>query len=50
MLSGSTAGNPKANEQARAIANKDARGFDCKRDTAKHYGADARLVNERRTA
>ena len=32
-------GNPKANEQARAIADKDARNFVCKRDTAKHYDA-----------
>jgi hypothetical protein len=32
-------GNPKANEQARAIADKDARKFVCKRDTAKHYDA-----------
>jgi hypothetical protein len=32
-------GNPKANEQARAIADKDARRFVCKRDTAKHYDA-----------
>jgi hypothetical protein len=40
------AGNPKANEQARAIADKDARGFTCKRDTAKHYGADGKLVTD----
>ncbi|MFZ2017236.1 MAG: hypothetical protein WAU90_01005 [Methyloceanibacter sp.] len=39
------AGNHKANEQARAIADKDARGFDCKRDTGKHYGRDGGLVN-----
>ena len=31
--------NPKANEQARAIADKDARNFVCKRDAAKHYDA-----------
>jgi hypothetical protein len=28
-----------ANDQARAIADKDARGFICKKDRAKHYGA-----------
>ncbi|MEX1061319.1 MAG: hypothetical protein WED13_09910 [Methyloceanibacter sp.] len=33
-------GNPRANDQARAIADKDARGFICKKDRAKHYGAD----------
>lgn len=32
------AGNPKANEQARALADRLARGFDCKRDAPKHYG------------
>ena len=32
-------GNPKANEQARSIADRDARNFVCKRDTAKHYDA-----------
>ena len=35
------AGNPKANEQARAQADTLARGFDCKRDVPRHYGADA---------
>ncbi len=33
-------GNPKANEQARAIADRDAAKFVCKQDTAKHYAAD----------
>jgi hypothetical protein len=37
--------NPKANEQARAIADKIAMSFDCKRDTPKHYGADGSLVD-----
>lgn len=32
-------GNLKANEEARAIADTDARGFICKQDKAKHYGA-----------
>jgi hypothetical protein len=32
-------GNPKANEQARAIADKDAGAFTCKRDKAKPYGS-----------
>jgi len=32
-------GNPMANDQARAIADKNARGFICKKDRAKHYGA-----------
>ena len=39
------AGNPKANEQARAHADTLARGFDCKRDTPKHYGADGSLTD-----
>jgi hypothetical protein len=39
-------GNPTANEQARAIADKAARGFACKRDTAKHYGADGKLLTD----
>jgi hypothetical protein len=30
-------GNPQANEQARAIADKDAASFTCKRDKAKRY-------------
>jgi hypothetical protein len=29
--------NPKANEQARTIADKDAASFVCKRDKAKQY-------------
>ncbi len=33
-------GNPKANEQARAIADRDAVKFVCKQDTARHYAAD----------
>jgi hypothetical protein len=33
-------GNPQANEQARAIADKDAIAFACKRDKAKSYGRD----------
>jgi len=32
-------GNPRANDQARTIADTDARGFICKKDRAKHYGA-----------
>jgi hypothetical protein len=32
-------GNPKANEQARVIADRDAAAFVCERDTAKHYDA-----------
>ena len=32
-------GNPQANEQARAIADRDARSFRCKTDKAKTYGA-----------
>ena len=32
-------GNLKANEESRAIADTDARGFICKKDRAKHYGA-----------
>jgi hypothetical protein len=32
--------NPKANDQARAIADRDAAKFTCKQDTAKHYAAD----------
>jgi hypothetical protein len=32
------AGNPQANEQARAIADRDARAFRCKIDKAKSYG------------
>jgi hypothetical protein len=39
------AGNPKANEQARAHADTLARGFDCKRDVPKHHGADGRLTD-----
>lgn len=31
-------GNPKANEEARAIADRDAGAFTCKQDRAKHYG------------
>jgi hypothetical protein len=38
-------GNPTANEQAREIADRDASSFDCKRDSAKHYGADGNPVN-----
>jgi hypothetical protein len=38
-------GNPKANEQARAIADKDAAAFKCKRDKAKHYGADGKEID-----
>ena len=38
------AGNPKANEQARALADTLARGFDCKRDAPKHYGAGGILT------
>jgi hypothetical protein len=30
-------GNPRANEQARAIADKEAASFTCKQDKAKHY-------------
>lgn len=37
-------GNPKANDQARVIADRDARGFDCKGSRPKHYGADGRLI------
>lgn len=33
-------GNPKANEQARAIADRDAVKFTCKQDAVKHYAAD----------
>jgi hypothetical protein len=29
--------NPKANEQARAIADHEAASFTCKKDKAKHY-------------
>ena len=32
-------GNPQVNEQARAIADRDARSFRCKTDKAKTYGA-----------
>jgi hypothetical protein len=35
-------GNPNANEQARAIADRDARGFACKGSRPKHYGADGK--------
>jgi hypothetical protein len=38
-------GNPKANDLARTIADKDARAFICKRDKAKHYGADGNLTD-----
>ena len=31
-------GNPHANAEARAIADRDARDFRCKTDKAKHYG------------
>jgi hypothetical protein len=31
-------GNPTANEEARAIADKDARRFRCKKDKATHHG------------
>jgi hypothetical protein len=31
-------GNPTANEEARAIADRDARRFQCKKDKATHYG------------
>jgi hypothetical protein len=45
MLATSTyveaSGNPNANEQARVIADKDARPFQCKKDKAKTYGASA---------
>ena len=34
-------GNPKANEEARAIADRDAGAFTCKQDRAKHYGSGA---------
>ena len=34
-------GNPQANEQARMIADRDARAFRCKTDKAKTYGAGA---------
>ena len=33
-------GNPKANDQARAIADRDARSFACKGSSPKHYAAD----------
>ncbi len=36
------AGNNKANEQARAFADRDASEFVCKQDRAKNYGADGR--------
>jgi hypothetical protein len=35
---------PQANDQARAIADKDARSFDCKHDEAKHYGPDGQEI------
>jgi len=37
-------GNPKANDQARAIADRDARSFQCKGSSPKHYGADGKEV------
>ncbi len=37
-------GNPKANEQARAIADRDAVKFVCKQDMAKHYLADGSIA------
>jgi hypothetical protein len=37
-------GNPKANEQARAIADRDAPNFICKQHTAKHYAADGSIL------
>jgi hypothetical protein len=37
-------GNPKANELAREIADRDAPGFVCKRDAAKHYLADGSIA------
>jgi hypothetical protein len=40
------AGNAKANEQAREIADRDASSFVCKRDRAKHYGADGTLLTD----
>ncbi|MBK5196790.1 MAG: hypothetical protein JJE37_00710 [Methyloceanibacter sp.] len=40
------AGNPKANDQARVIAARDARGFDCKGSMAKHYGVDGSLTKD----
>lgn len=33
-------GNSNANVLAREIADRQARGFDCKRDRVRHYGAD----------
>jgi hypothetical protein len=36
--------NAQANEQARALADKDAAGFICKRDKAKHYGLDGKEI------
>ena len=40
-------GNPKANEQARAIADREAVKFVCKQDTAKHYLADGSAAQTR---
>jgi hypothetical protein len=37
-------GNPKANEQARAIADRDAVRFVCDQDVVKHYLADGTIV------
>jgi len=37
-------GNPNANDQARVIADRDARGFACQGSRPKRYGADGRLM------
>lgn len=37
-------GNPKANEQARVIADRDAVNFVCKQNVAKHYLADGSMA------
>jgi hypothetical protein len=38
-------GNAKANDQARAVADREAAGFDCSQDAPKHYAADGSLID-----
>ncbi len=38
--------NPKANEQARMITDRDARAFRCRTDRARHYAVDDGRIDE----